>query len=176
MDDVSWSMILGRETVRERLLIPKAWWRDAKGTSDPRLVFWQSGDCEIESGGYSAGNPKRIVRLFDVRFEPAGVYACNQPAPPPSPRALGKALEAYEPRRPAAGEEPETRGAPVSDAKLARWYEFFRELYPAPLQSEDAALAHAKATFPANHVARARIRAIRGPQARGRKAGGDLDA
>src|SRR5665213_98375 len=162
-----------RRSVSLRWLSRGDWIDDA----DDR--FWAVGDLTVEPDVLRGSGYKHLrvpgsgatFEVHGVRFDAAGIDERRLQLV--EDVATGEALSS-----PSTGEGPDALRTstanlePVSDANLARWYAAFSKLYPPELQTEPNAWAHARATFPKNHVARMRVRKLRGQQRPGPKRGG----
>jgi hypothetical protein len=93
-----------------------------------------------------------------VRFEPQGVHAIL--------RGVSKATKPD--ATPAADDEPEPKGPPVSPEALKAWFDLYRRIYTGTADTEAMALKSAQGMFPGKSVSRDKIRALRGERPIGR--------
>lgn len=120
-------------------------------------TFWRFGDLTINHHGRYGVIAS--TNYFNVRFEPHSVRAIL--APTATPAADERESETPSP-------PTEERGPRVSGAHLQAWYDLYRRVYPGDTP-EPHAVRSAQGMFPDKSVARDRVRALRGPQKRGRK-------
>lgn len=129
-----------------------AWWLSMPALDSD---FWDTGYLEVwvprtihEFRVELHGN----VRLYGIRFWPQGDGLLVLESP-------SKTIEAA----------PKESRPAVSDADLRRWHDVFSVVHSQA--SEETAVRSAQAMFPDNHVARQRVRDLRGPQPIGKPAG-----
>lgn len=118
-------------------------------------IFWTSGHLTYKVH-LRGSNRHTAIRHHDVRFEPESVRIIGAPA---SKQAIA----------PRTDLEPAQKGPRVSDAHLKAWYALYCSVYPGDTL-ESHAVKSAQGMFPDKTVSRDRVRELRGPQKRGRKA------
>lgn len=136
-----------------RLIVKTRWWKMA-AVDHSWDDFWQTGRMSLKFSDSYGRDSSGTLDLFDIRFDPATLRAAaprpRAPTPPPPEKTVDTISPGKREVRP-----------PVSEADLRKWFEFWRTTYPADMQTNDTALAHAQASFPKHGVTRERIRGIR---------------
>lgn len=139
-------------------------------------TFWLTGDINTylphQSGAY--GYQKIPIALFGVRFDPDGIKELLPEKLPVrqtgSTSPIPQPIDPPPDPAPVIEETPEvSRGPAVSDALLKEWYALYQRAYTGAADTEATAIKSAQGMFPGKHVARQRVRALRGEQRRGRK-------
>jgi hypothetical protein len=153
----------GTQRRGECALILADWWRRADATDvQQHGRFWVTGGLTVRVADRRSLSGTSVFEFFDVRFEPAGIYA--MPGAKLPTLAIAPATE---PTSTQAPPEPPNKGPPVPAAQLQEFWELFRKLNPAA--TEPQLVAAANAMFPRHSVSRQRLRDLRGRQPSGPK-------
>jgi hypothetical protein len=155
--------------INEKHHVPVKFWdhfdrADLRETED-----WALGNFCLQLEGDPGA---LIVKAIGVRFSEDDLRGLPemQPVFPPEPTSTTSHEAPSAAGDPILPITPRER-APVSDAVLNAWWEFYKVVRPAHLRKDDDMQAHFDRCCPDKSVARARIRALRGPQKTGPKAG-----
>jgi hypothetical protein len=133
--------------------------------------FWKTG--QITATSTTTRGVSRSISFYGVRFNPNDLRSLFAAVGHPSAEAPVTSSGTVPSIPQQADDDVKERGPAVSQAHLEEWYALYRKVYSGSADTEATAIESATGMFPGKHVARPRIRTLRGPQERGRKPGGD---
>ena len=149
---------IGGQKRPDNQVIPHNLWQNAR-TEWLHSDLWSTGQISIEipiaSRAFSGDTQE--LKLFGVRFDPAGINQIIQDAGGAVPKPTVPA-----PVAPSEDADDSAQKKRVSEADLKAWHELYSRLYPGNGYSIEHAVESAKGMFPDKSVARDRVRELVG--------------